>query len=439
MTDTCSRCKIKRTVGVTDSTALEITNFRTCSSCRNKLKEYRKTHLYKLNNKLSKKIHKKDDQSKVIMIPSNIEKYIKKGKTMKKYIDFNTILGNIYDNVKIKNLDIDEIVQIENFTVPKVLLGSTSLNFQNNKILNLEDKIRDENGKFEVDKDGKLFLAQDQVDNDDDGFDNGENVGKEDENENEILKSISDNSRYSVSTQAEQEERIKNELIESFEIHYISRIKHILSLSDLEFKFYVSSWKNGKYYVSFKCTEDKKSFKRFGIDAEKIDLIGENNNKNENNDKSGNNDNTDKTKNENNNENNPSVLKSKLLDWIEPNNNTNAPIVELNSKIENESVASVFHSSFGYYCQSKLNFIVDYSKLEFRIKFVHNYHNLDLKSIDGGNITNEEYQNNNNHIDKTINIENSSNDNSIKPANVVNVNKENLSQKLNKIHQTLDL
>lgn len=338
----CSRCKVKRKVGVTDPLISDLSNYKTCLSCRNKLKEYRRVHVKKKKKNERDKKNSSDDQVAVAIFPREITS--KQLKMKKKYVEMTRLLDKVYSDAKTQDLAIDEIVRIEPFTLPKVLAGSTlaSRNIEESKT----DIISVLEGEATNISDDDELIAREETEDD-----------------------IPDSSTtYLLSKQINKDETLKASLIESFEIHYADRLRHVLRLCEYDFKFYVSSWKNGKYYVSFRCSEDKSALKRFGAGF-KLDLGGVNEEA----------DNLPGTEARAESGKGTSLLKSRLLDWIEP---TEIEPEELNLKIENEPVNSRFHSSFGYFCESRLNFIVDYFKLVFRIRFTHKHHRLDLKYLE---------------------------------------------------------
>ncbi|KAG0679913.1 F-box only protein 3, partial [Pichia californica] len=275
----CSRCKVKREVNLTDTDEIDLINFKTCLLCRNKLKQYRKNFIKRQKNLKIDKDNKSDDKINVIIIPQNINKYIKNGKILKKYSNLIKLFEKFYKFSKLNDIEIDEIIQIDKFTIPHNLIGQLNENiniYDSNEKINLNE----ENYHNDIEKDIIENIVEDEKEEEDDDDDD------DDDDDEETFKNINKSSKYLLSNQTEKDEKLKNDLIESFEIHYINRIKHILKLCELDFKFYVSSWKNGKYYTSFRCIEDKNSLKRFGIDVNKINFnkseIKENYDNNEN-------------------------------------------------------------------------------------------------------------------------------------------------------------
>lgn len=398
---TCSRCKVIRKAGVTDRLLTDLENFKTCESCRDKLKHYRRKHVDKRRKIATDKKNTTDDQVNVNVALKRRNK--KKNISKSKYVIFGLLLEKIYNDAKIEDINIDETVQIDEFTLPKIFSST-------NKHENLGAE--DDNEFYEINPDN--------VDTDED--DDSKLISDKVEN----MQSLK--STYLLSLQTEKDEHLKNELIESFEVHYINRIRHILKLCDLEFKFYVSSWKNGKYYTTFKCSQDKLALKRFGIDVNQVDLIH------------------DSSPNSGKGDGN-SVLKSKLMDWVGSNDDAHIdPVVDLNLNIENLPVNSKFYNTFGYYCDSKLSFIVDYTKLEFNIKCVHKCHSMELKHLDEKRINNTQHnpkpeilkkKNDNPIIFEQEKKEDLVSKNNEKEAKSLSVG--NLSAKLNKLHEALEL
>ncbi|ODQ46775.1 hypothetical protein PICMEDRAFT_136342 [Pichia membranifaciens NRRL Y-2026] len=341
MTISCSRCKVKRVVGKTDFTIADLSNYKTCISCRNKLKEYRRVHVKKRRRVENEKKNSSDDRIDVSIVPSAVE--TKKAQGKKKAIEFKEFLEIIYNDVKRQDLVINETVLVDNFTLPRNMTGLTG-------------------NVFVKKKEASADISDLSEEGDDINVDNELNAHEE------TVNSLTDGSTYLLSVQINKDEMLKNSLTESFEVHYIDRIRHVLRLCECDFKFYVSSWKNGKYYASFRCSEDKSAFKRFGVDTDQISLAHEKRRADSPTNEPG--ESADKE---------TSLLKSKLLEWVEP---TDVEPDDLNLKIENEPVNSRFHSSFGYFCGSKMNLIVDYSKLEFQLKFAHKHHRLELKYME---------------------------------------------------------
>lgn len=338
----CSRCKVKRVVGISDPITADLSNYKTCVSCRNKLKEYRRVHVKKKKRVEKDKKNSSDDRVNVSIIPNAAG--AKRSQVKRKTIEFRKLLETICNDVKSQDLMINETVLIDNFTLPKIIAGIT------------------ENGvKSKKDADADISDLGEEAD--------GINVDEELFAHEEATENLADGSTYLLSMQINKDEMLKNSLIESFEVHYIDRIRHVLRLCECDFKFYVSSWKNGKYYVSFRCSEDKSAFKRFGLDIDQINLSHKESNRAD----------SPSIEPAEGGNKETSLLKSKLLEWVEP---TDIEPEDLNLRIENEPVNSRFNSSFGYFCASKMNLVVDYSKLEFRIKFAHKHHRLELKYLE---------------------------------------------------------
>ena len=328
-------------IGISDPIIADLSNYKTCLSCRNKLKEYRRVHVKKKKRVEKDKKNSSDDRVDVSIISNAAE--AKRSEVKKKTIDFRKLLEIICNDVKSQDLMINETILIDNFTLPKIIAGITG-NVKSKKGANADiPDLGEEADDINVDE--EIFAHEETAEN------------------------LAEGSTYLLSMQINKDEMLKNSLIESFEVHYIDRIRHVLRLCECDFKFYVSSWKNGKYYASFRCSEDKSAFKRFGLDIDQINLSHEES-------KRADSPNIGPAEGCNKE---TSLLKSKLLEWVEP---TNIEPEDFNLKIENEPVNSRFHSSFGYFCASKMNLIVDYSKLEFRIKFAHKHHRLELKYME---------------------------------------------------------
>jgi beta-galactosidase beta subunit len=405
----CSRCKVKRELGVTDGLKTDLEEFRTCQTCRNKLKEYRKSHVSKKRKCKEDEKFIKDDQINVAIM-STIDKNLKKKLHIhKKYADFQHILKIIYENSMIKDLEIDEICKIDEFALPHFLVNS-------NKSINKNNKTNDGDGDGDGDDD----------DNDNDA-----------DNDNDINSDIDSGFTNLLVKQTEKDEHFKIDLMNSLDVHYTSRIKKVLQTCGFDFRFYVSSWKNGKYYTSFRCFDDKCAMKRFGISAATtvttstkepiLDYKNEYSNTTQIN-------------------NNISILKKKLLDWVEP---IEMDAVNLNLEVENEPVSLHFNSTPGFYCDSKLNFIVDYSKFEFRIKLTHKFHRSELKILKNNSSDNIKPKENFQYTEKTSNM----NRNNFSKQSIIEVtnrketeksdelktNYTKLSDKLDKLHKTLEL
>lgn len=123
MTISCSRCKVKRVVGKTDFTIADLSNYKTCISCRNKLKEYRRVHVKKRRRVENEKKNSSDDRIDVSIVPSAVE--TKKAQGKKKAIEFKEFLEIIYNDVKRQDLVINETVLVDNFTLPRNMTGLT--------------------------------------------------------------------------------------------------------------------------------------------------------------------------------------------------------------------------------------------------------------------------------------------------------------------------
>lgn len=286
----CSRCRIIREVGVTDNKESDLNLYKTCRSCREKLKEYRRVHQHKLRRINEDRKFINDDNNEVDIAAKQVKR--SNNITTRKNIVFSNILSKIYQLAHKDDIFIDEICKIDDFTLPRITITENcSLNEEGVPV-------------------------------------------------NLLMK------------QAEKDEKLKSELAKCLEIHYVSRILHVLSCSNIEFRFYSSSWKNGNYYVQYRCIDDKTAMKRFGIgsdvEIEQDDKIGER----------------------------QTSLKSKVLDWIEPKN---VESVSLQLDVNNEPVNLHFQQSLGYFCESKLNIIVNYSKRELRVKLKHKFHRPELK------------------------------------------------------------
>lgn len=308
MNHICSRCKTPRILGVTDGIETEFEQFKTCMKCREKLKEYRRNHVDKRKSYKNNEKFRNDDRVNVIIMSHFDENLKTKLHTHKKYADFNLILKNMYLNSNNKDLKIDEVFKIPEFTLP---------HFFNDE--NLE--ISKVNGNSDIIDTGEYSIFT-----------------------NLLLK------------QTEKDEKFKSNLINSLNLHFINRIKHILTLCNYEFKFYSSSWKNGKYYINLKCYDDKNAMKRFGIDIDNLVKTNEEGN-------------------QDSNSNEVSLLKSKLNDWVKP---TDKDSSKLSFFVNSNEVNSKLLKTPGFYCHSKLTLIADYSKLEIRFKFSHKHHRFEL-------------------------------------------------------------
>lgn len=287
----CSRCRTIREVGVTDNEDSDLNLYRTCRSCREKLRDYRRTHESKKSKINEDRKHINDDNIEVDIASTQVKKN-KNASTIRKSVDFNNILNKIYQTAYKTDVYINEVCKIDEFTLPHLTIT--------------------ENRR----------LGEDEV------------------AVNLLMK------------QTERDEKLKSELARCLEVHYISRIQHVLYCSNVEFRFYSSSWKSGKYYAQYRCIDDKAALKRFGID---LDVEIEQ---------------------DDNVEERQSSLKSKVLDWIEPKN---VESVSLQLDVDNEPVNLHFQQSLGYCCESRLNFIADYAKYELRVKLVHKFHRPELK------------------------------------------------------------
>lgn len=374
---------MKREVGVTDELLSELEEFRTCTTCRNKLKQYRKKHVLKKRKNTDEEQYKEDDEEKVLVI-TNADKKIKSSHPylLRKQVEFDLILKKIHDMAENEDVNVDETCKIDEFTIPQ-----PSIKKSISAIPGLEENIFSD--------DGDRYIGQANIERD----------------PNHSSSGVSSNL---VCKQTEKDESFKSELIKSLEIHYINRIKHVLEICGYDFRFYVSSWKNGKYYVSFRCFDDKEAMKRFGIDDEKTAATATSV-KLDHNEVGG------------YEANQISVLKSKVLGWVDPKDSGS---VNLNLNVENEPVNSHFQTSIGYFCASKLNFIVDYMKLEFRVKFTHKFHRSELKVLKENNKWTKVHESN----DRNKGIENKKPNHFERERN----DPARLAEKLDKLHKVLN-
>lgn len=216
-----------------------------------------------------------------------------KRKVNKLYTDFEAVLNKVYNHVKINDLDMNFTLRIPEFCIPKP------------------------NKQIECGYEEQSNLLEQQV---------------------------------------ELDENFKSELTKSLETHYVDRIIHVLGICGYNFKFYVSSWKNGKYYATYKCIADKLAMKRFGVSEPslKIDVEGRNST-----------------------EGKESTLKQQVLGWITPLEDSDS--FDLNLNVRNEDVGLQLIQTYGYHCQSQLSFIADYTNLELTFKFKHQFHRSELK------------------------------------------------------------
>ena len=318
----CSRCGVVRSVPTTDSNPEDISLFKTCTSCRNKLKAYRKTHVNCKKEIQRDTLHKSDDTTPA-EVPFSPD--VKKRRKFTKPLPFDSLLRKIYTSCKTTDLHIDDVYALEQWTLPHLSMSELD------PLLASDEE--DATSAVTVNVSAAV------------GAGPGERASDAAELESSGL----------LAAQAVKDVRFKSALIEALDVHYLSRVRHVLKCFGIEFRFYVSSWKNGRYYTTFKCVDDRTALKRFGIEIGVTQEILEPD--------------PPLTYKE-------SVMKSKLQSWLNPTENAQ---VDENLDIENEQVNSHFQTLIGFHCHSKLNCIVDYAKMEMRVKFDHKYHRAELK------------------------------------------------------------